>query len=523
MPKDGGEKHMQEDITIKQSRFKSEKQLLGLYKQAEVALVASIFCAAILAYILSDVVALDRLVLWGQIVGGVAMLRYIAIYAFRNNTATEQTAGSWYFVFVVTLALSGLSWGVAPLLFAPTIGTIYGAIAILIIMGLVSGAAAAFAGDRVAFAAFAGPAVLLPVVHFLTYGNDITQKFAVVMLLYLAFLLLSTERAFQMRLKEFNLQLEREELSRELREEKEKFESLASELDAHVQTRTEQLTELNEKLQSEVFERNEAAQSAKREKLKFTAAFENAPVGMLIAYRATGEIVKANNAICDLLGYQADEMTKMRLVSLLCPSERASGDSQDLFESNSTAERRFVHRRGHIVWGRTSIGTMSEVESTAGYLVIQIQDLSELKSAHDFISSQGGAFGTAFEATPIATAIIDSCGRLNRVNPRMRMLLDLAHGEVTDLALGTLVDSDDRVTTKLADFFSGRAAHVEADVTLFKNLQNESPATVTLARIGEGNSPTTFGILHIEIAKPELVSQARDGESNNVVPLERRA
>jgi len=164
----------------------------------------------------------------------------------------------------------------------------------------------------------------------MAHGDPVAQKIAAVLAFFLVFLLASAERGHRARKGEFSIQIERERLSAALTAEKEKFKDLAAELDARVQTRTGQLTELNEKLQAEVFERGEAERAARSQKARFTAAFENAPVGMIIAYQATGEIVKANSAVCELLGYKTAELAKMRLVSLLCPSEREHGTT-DLF------------------------------------------------------------------------------------------------------------------------------------------------------------------------------------------------
>ena len=419
------------------------------------------------------------------------------------------------------MALSGAAWGCATFLLGPTVNGVDQAIVILFISGFVAGAAAAFAGDRLSFAAFSVPAVAIPFYNLMAHGDPVAQKIAAVLAFFLVFLLASAERGHRARKGEFSIQIERERLSAALTAEKEKFKDLAAELDARVQTRTGQLTELNEKLQAEVFERGEAERAARSQKARFTAAFENAPVGMIIAYQATGEIVKANSAVCELLGYKTAELAKMRLVSLLCPSESEHGTT-DLFASDSSAERRFIHRRGHVIWGRTSIGAMSGDEFTDGYVVIQIQDLTELKSAHDKLSSRDGAFGAAFESTPTPTAILDACGRITNSNPRMRTLLGAAYGsEASDVALATLVESDDKARIKLADFFSGRVGYIEASVTLFANLSKPIDTMITVARVGEGTSETAFAVLHIDVSHAEI-SALEDGSADNVVTLEPR-
>ncbi|MGR8949818.1 MAG: PAS domain S-box protein [Gammaproteobacteria bacterium] len=513
---------MSKKTNIQNTHFRREPHLESIFKQAELALIASVCGAFILAFLVGDSVPLDRLVLWGQFMAVAAAVRYLLIYAFRNSSRVSQTRFKWYVAFVATLALSGAAWGSATFLLSSSASGVGQAIILLFIMGVISGAGAAFAGDRHAFAAFAIPAVGLPVFNLFTFGDSLSQKFATVLTLFLAFLLSGAERAYRIRKSELDAENERECLANALVEENENFERLATELEARVKIRTEQLSDLNEKLQAEVFERSEAKQAATSQKARFTAAFENAPVGMLIAYQATGEIVKANTAVCEFLGYDAAELTNFRLVSLLCPSERDGAGAGDFYASESTTERRFIHRRGHVAWGRVSIGAMSGHEYTDGYVVIQIQDLSELKSAHDRLSSLGDAFGVAFESTPIPTAIIDSCGRLTRMNPRMRTIVRAGFEHINDLALASLVASDDQASLKLADFFSGRSQHIETKVTLFSGEINELEAEITASRVGAGNSADAYGVLHIDVSPGKLVFE-EEKSTTNVVPLERRA
>ena len=504
-------------------RFRRAQQLELIYKQAEIALLASVVCAGILAYLVHDAVTIESLVRWGQIMGAVAAIRYLVIYAFRNTDVRAESIAKWHTVFIGTLVLSGAAWGSATFLLAPSVNSVHQAIVLLFIMGFVAGAAAAFNGDRFAFAAFAVPAIAFPMLNLFIYGDPVTTKFAAVLGLFLVFLLASAERSYRAYKHDFAVQLDRQRLAKALHEEKENFKQLATDLESRVKMRTEQLSDLNEKLQAEVFERREAEYAARSRKARFTAAFENAPLGMLIAHKATGEIVKANAAACELLGYPTDELTKMRLFSLLCPSERDAGI--DLFQSDSTSiDRRFLHRRGHVIWGRTSIGTMSGYEETDGLVVIQIQDLSELKTAHDRLTSLGGAFGTAFEATPIPTAIIDTCGRITSMNPRMRTVLGFGYDDINDLALATLVESNDQASAKLADFFSGRVGHIETEVVLFKGQPNEIDTTISVSRIGEGSSSDAHAVLHIDVALAALNAEDKTTkQSSNVVPLERRA
>ena len=252
-------------------------------------------------------------------------------------------------------------------------------------------------------------------------------------------------------------------------------------------------------------------------------AFDKAPLGMLIVHRLTGKIVKGNAAACAFFGYQAEELTAQRFASLCCPSEREHGAG--LIDPDlSTQERRFIHRRGHVIWGQTSLASMASHDGSEDLMVIQIQDVAELNAAHDQLSSLDNAFEIAFEANPLPSAIVDSCGRITGMNPRMRTVLSQGYKQSNEIALATLVKCGDDAAAKFAEFFAGKSTRIEIDVLLFNGQPSERMTSISLTRVGAGHSPTVYAVLHLDISLGVLNSPEQyDDPQSNVVPLERRA
>ena len=254
------------------------------------------------------------------------------------------------------------------------------------------------------------------------------------------------------------------------------------------------------------------------------AAFNNAPLGMLVAHQLSGEIIKANAAACEFFGYAEEDLSARSFTTLCCPSERDQKAGL-LDTSASTRERRFVHRRGHVIWARTSIANLSKYEDAKDLVVIQIQDTNELKSADSQFSSLDGAFGTAFETSPLPSAIVDSCGRITAMNPRMQSVLSRGFDSLADIALGTLVKCGEEASNKLAEFFSGKVKSIEAEVVLFNGHACETLASISLARVGAGSAPRVFAVLHVDSLLGSLNTPDEQAieQPSNVVPLERSA
>ena len=254
------------------------------------------------------------------------------------------------------------------------------------------------------------------------------------------------------------------------------------------------------------------------------AAFNNAPLGMLVVHQLSGEIVKTNAAACEFFGYAAEELATRSFASLCCPSERGGGTG--LFDtSTSRRERRFVHRRGHVIWAQTSVANLPTHGDAEDLVVILIQDMYELKSADNQSSSLDGAFGTAFETSPLPSAIVDSCGRITAMNPRMHSVLSKGFDSLANIALGSLVKCGDKASAKLAAFFSGKTKSIETEVVVFNGQPCEFMASIGLARVGAGSSPQMFAVLHIDSALGSMdASEEEQVEKlSNVVPLERSA
>jgi PAS domain S-box-containing protein len=91
---------------------------------------------------------------------------------------------------------------------------------------------------------------------------------------------------------------------------------------------------------------------------RFRAAFEHAPIGIALVYADVGSlgvIAQANPALCEITGYAAAELAGMAIADLVHPVDRegATASRRTLLSGGeSGGERRYVHRDGHVIWGR---------------------------------------------------------------------------------------------------------------------------------------------------------------------------
>ena len=131
----------------------------------------------------------------------------------------------------------------------------------------------------------------------------------------------------------------------------------------------------------DISERRQAQAATER----FEIAFDDAPIGMVLS-DAGGRFVQANRAYRDMLGYAEDELVEMTFADITPDEEHAA--TTELFERllagelrSHRFETRCIHADGHLVWVLLSASAVPSAEGTVGYLIVQLEDISDRKAA----------------------------------------------------------------------------------------------------------------------------------------------
>jgi diguanylate cyclase (GGDEF)-like protein/PAS domain S-box-containing protein len=115
----------------------------------------------------------------------------------------------------------------------------------------------------------------------------------------------------------------------------------------------------------------------------FQATFENAGIGMGVV-NARGEMIRANPAMCRLLGYRHDELLGMRLSSFTHPDDQAAMRQFTQLASGEidhyTVEKRYICKHGEVVPVRVNATAVRHRDGHATYFLGQIEDISDQKS-----------------------------------------------------------------------------------------------------------------------------------------------
>ena len=182
---------------------------------------------------------------------------------------------------------------------------------------------------------------------------------------------------------------------------------------------------------------------------RFRSAFEDVAVGMaLIAL--DGHFLRANAALCSLVGHDAEELLAMRSTDLLHPDDREINyrTNRLLLDGNrptGPVEHRLRHRDGGIVWALTSTSLVRDPGGEPRYLLKQAQDITPRKVAEAALRTSEARFRGIFEQAAVGMALLDGEETtVQRVNEALRTFLQCDVEALTGRPFVELIHQDDR-------------------------------------------------------------------------------
>jgi two-component system, cell cycle sensor histidine kinase and response regulator CckA len=126
--------------------------------------------------------------------------------------------------------------------------------------------------------------------------------------------------------------------------------------------------------------RREAEAALRRSEERFRLATEHAPNGIALV-ALDGTYLHVNPALCDLVGYDADELMRRTFHEITHPDDRAA--NVELARAilageleSGRLEKRYIHKDGHTVWARLTVALGRDVDGKPLQLIGMIEDVT---------------------------------------------------------------------------------------------------------------------------------------------------
>jgi PAS domain S-box-containing protein len=123
----------------------------------------------------------------------------------------------------------------------------------------------------------------------------------------------------------------------------------------------------------------------RQSKERFQGAFDYAAIGMALV-ATDGRWLQVNRSVCDITGYSQPELLATTFQAITHP-EDLDADLEYVRQMlageirHYHMEKRYFHKRGHIVWILLSVSLVHDAQGDPLYFISQIQDITRRKEA----------------------------------------------------------------------------------------------------------------------------------------------
>ena len=163
---------------------------------------------------------------------------------------------------------------------------------------------------------------------------------------------------------------------------------------------------------------------------------QHSPIGMALV-GLDGRLLTVNRALCDMLGYDAEELSARGFQELTHP-EDLDADLEQFEQANAgeiesyRLRKRYLHADGHVVWGDLSVALVRGPSGCPMHFISQILDITEqmahhvqLEAAHRQVEHEHQTLEAIFETVNVGLLLIDSDGHYERMNRRHKQTMHL--------------------------------------------------------------------------------------------------
>ena len=119
--------------------------------------------------------------------------------------------------------------------------------------------------------------------------------------------------------------------------------------------------------------------------LHFKAYFDRAMVGMAAMSAVNGKLIEVNDALCNMLGYSAEELTKMSWAEITHPDdiEVSISPLNQVIRGEITEfelNKRYIKKDGEIIYAHIASRGVYDLKGKIDYLVTIISDITEIRN-----------------------------------------------------------------------------------------------------------------------------------------------
>ena len=200
----------------------------------------------------------------------------------------------------------------------------------------------------------------------------------------------------------------------------------------------------------DVTEQRAQAEALRRAESELRLVFESAPIGIALA-DLQGRYVRANAAMCQLVGYREEELKQLTFTELTHPDDRgpdarAAAQLNQRESGRVQRRKRYLHKSGRAVHVAVDISVARGLDGEPVGYISHIADASAERVAAEALRLAEEQFRSIFANAPIGmglTSLGADTGRFKRVNAALCTLLEYSEEELLRLPFAALTEPAD--------------------------------------------------------------------------------
>ena len=164
----------------------------------------------------------------------------------------------------------------------------------------------------------------------------------------------------------------------------------------------------------DITDRIELEDSLKLNNETFRSAFDYSGIGMALI-SPEGNILDANNAVCNFTGYTKGELLKLNFLDLTHPDDNKT--DQNLLHkllikviNHYSIEKRYIAKSKKILWALHTVSKVSHIDGTPKFFILQIIDITKKKELADELNWKNS------ELEVIKSGLINKISQLEELN-----------------------------------------------------------------------------------------------------------
>jgi diguanylate cyclase (GGDEF)-like protein/PAS domain S-box-containing protein len=181
--------------------------------------------------------------------------------------------------------------------------------------------------------------------------------------------------------------------------------------------------------------RKQAEEALQASEEQFRAIFEHAAEG-IAQVNLAGRWLRANKALCRIVGYSEPEMRKLSFQEITYPADLATELEQfrQLLAgeiSDYSLEKRYIRKNRTRVWVDLTASLVRGLDGQPKYVIAMVEDITRRKQAEETIRRAEAHFRSLVEGTEdYAIVRLDSYGNVSSWNPGAEKILGYSEDEI---------------------------------------------------------------------------------------------